>query len=126
MTSGSTRRTAGYEIMIQHDFAKNGDCNSVATATFGGTNGVPVQSWHLCTFGTTMAWKLGTGEGANKQSVQSGTLDLLAMLNWLVDHGYMAQGTGLSLPGYGWEVASTGGVDELFQVSDFSFNATMK
>jgi hypothetical protein len=112
--------------MIQHDFARNGDCDSVATTTFGGSGGVPAQSWHLCTFGTTMAWKLGTGEGTNRQSEQTGSIDMLAMLNWLIDHGYMPSGTGLSLVGYGWEVASTGGVNETFQVSNFSYNATTR
>lgn len=47
------------EVMIQYDFANNGECDPVATVTFGGSDGVPVQPWHLCTFGTTLDWNWG-------------------------------------------------------------------
>ncbi len=107
---------AGAEIMIQHDFARNGACTGVATATFGGSGGVPVKSWYLCTFGTNcMAWKLHEAD-----MVQSGSVDLLAMLNWLVDHGYLPNPSLLMMIGYGWEICSTGGVDETFNVTGYS------
>jgi hypothetical protein len=110
---------ATFEVMIQHDFANNGACTAVATASFGGSGGVPVQNWDLCQFGSELVWKL---TGGNEQS---GTVDILAMLNWLVTHGYLPQDTGLFSIGYGWEICSTGGQNETFQVSNFSITPTL-
>ncbi len=114
----STSATTPNEVMIQHDFANNGPCTAVATATFGGSGGVPVQKWNLCHYGTELIWKL---TGGNEQS---GSVDILAMLNWLVARGYLPKNSGLSLIGYGWEICSTGGQNETFQVSNFSVTAT--
>jgi len=105
------------EVMIQHDFANNGPCTAKASATFGGSDGVPVQKWNLCQFGSELVWKL---TGANERS---GTVDILAMLNWLVAHRYLGKDTGLFSIGYGWEICSTGGRNENFQVSSFSITA---
>jgi hypothetical protein len=99
------------EIMIQHDFANNGACGPDATATFNG------QNWYLCTFGSMIAWKLRGNE-------QSGTVDILAMLTWLEDHGYISKSSELSLIGYGWEIASTGSRPETFAVSNYSITAS--
>jgi hypothetical protein len=107
------------EIMIQHDFANNGACAPVATVRFGGSNGVPSQPWHLCDFGTEKVWKLGTDDN-HKISEQSGSVDIKAMLTWLEDHGYIQQNSTIGDIGYGWEICSTGGVDENFQVTGFS------
>ena len=130
------------EVMIQYDFAGNGDCTPVATAQFGGSDGVPVQTWHLCDFtspgdsGQTLDWKLGAGEGSEKQSESGGSFDLLAMTEWLETHTAPA---GQQLSGYttylppastwtaisnGWEVASTGGVPETYTMNNYSL--TMK
>jgi hypothetical protein len=107
------------EVMIQHDFANNGACTAVATATFGGSNGVPEQNWDLCQFGTELVWKL---TGGNEQS---GSVDILAMLTWLVNNGYLPSDAGLWSIGYGWEICSTGGVNENFQVSSFSLTTSL-
>jgi hypothetical protein len=112
-----------HEVMIQHDFANNGACDTLETADFGGSGGVPVQHWHLCKYGSELIWKLGADE-QNKVSQQSGTVDILAMLTWLVDHGYLPAGTGLWLIGYGWEICSTGGANESFLVKGFSISPT--
>ena len=107
---------ASDEVMIQHDFAGNGACTTLATAAFGGHGGVPVRKWHLCRYGSELIWKLTRNE-------QSGSVDILSMLTWLVNHGYLRAGTGLWLIGYGWEICSTGGVNENFQVSSFSIRS---
>ena len=114
--AGST--CASYEVMIQHDFAGNGACGTLATASFGGSGGVPVQTWKLCKYGSEVIWKLTRDE-------QSGSVDILSMLRWLVNHRYLPSGTGLWEIGYGWEICSTGGVDENFQVSGFSTTPTL-
>jgi hypothetical protein len=120
--AGST--CSSHEVMIQHDFANNGDCADLATATFGGSGGVPVRDWHLCQYGSQLIWKLGADE-QHKESEQTGSVDILSMLMWLVDHGYLPSGTGLWLIGYGWEICSTGGEDEDFQVKSFSMTPTL-
>ena len=107
----------GNEVMIQHDFAHNGPCPAVATATFGGSGGVPVQQWNLCKYGSELIWKL---TGGNEQS---GRVDILAMLSWLVNHGYLPKGSGLTDISYGFEICSTGGKPETFTVSKFSISA---
>jgi hypothetical protein len=111
------------EVMIQHDFANNGACTTAATATFGGSYGVPVQNWHLCRFGSEQVWKLGVSD-ARKINEQSGSVDILAMLTWMENHGDLPQGSTIGLLGYGWEIASTGGVDEDFQVSSFTLTTS--
>ncbi len=105
------------EVMIQHDIVNRGTCPVAATAVFGGSGGVPVQHWNLCKYGTELIWQLsGTGE-------KSGTVDVLAMLTWLVSHRYLPKGSGLTDISYGFEICSTGGKPERFMVSKFSISA---
>jgi hypothetical protein len=112
------------EVMIQYDFANNDDCTPVATATFGGSNGVPVQNWHLCDFGTTLDWKLGSGEGAAKHSEHSGSIDILAMIKWLESNRYLPAGSTWTVLSDGWEICSTGGQNETFKLSSYSVTAS--
>jgi hypothetical protein len=108
----------GNEVMIQHDIVNRGTCQAAATATFGGSGGVPVQSWNLCVYGSELIWQLtGTGE-------QSGRVDILAMLTWLENKGYLPKASGLTDISYGFEICSTGGRAETFAVSGFSITAT--
>jgi hypothetical protein len=111
--------SASNEVMIQHDFAGNGPCTAVARATFGGSGGVPVQKWYLCKFGSELIWKL-TG------SEHTGSINMLAMLTWLENHGFLPQHSGLLLAGYGWEICSTGGIQEKFNITHFSLVASRK
>jgi hypothetical protein len=116
--------TSGGEVMIQHDFAGNGDCSTSATGvTFGGPNGVPTQQWHFCKYGSELIWKLGVDEN-HKVNQQTGSVDLLGMLTWLVNHGYLPQNTTISLLGYGWEICSTGGQPETFTVDRFTIHGS--
>ena len=112
----------GDEVMILHDFTSSGPCTSVATHTFGGSNGVPLQSWHLCVFGSERVWKLGTDD-AHLQNEQSGSVDILSMLTWMEDNGYLPQNSTVTDMSMGFEVCSTGGKPEAFEVSRFSINA---
>jgi hypothetical protein len=107
------------EVMIQHDFADNGACDAVATASFGGSNGVPVQTWHLCKFGSEQVWKLGVNDNS-KVNEPSGSVDILGMLTWMENHGDLPAKSTIGLLGYGWEICSTGGKNETFQENGFS------
>lgn len=117
-----------YEVMIQHDFVGNGPCDYVAVTTFGGSNGVPSRLWGLCTYGSVLIWKLaapGSTVGSSKTVNQSsGTVDIKAMLRWLVDHGYVDPKPTITNVSYGWEICSTNGVKKTFKVSDYSLTAT--
>jgi hypothetical protein len=109
------------EVMIQHDMVnRGGPCSPVVkTVMFGGKGGVPVQSWNLCKYNSEIIWQVaGTG---GVYGFHSGSVDILAMLNWLVDNGHLPQGSALDNGlGYGFEICSTGGVDEDFEVTSFS------
>jgi hypothetical protein len=107
----------GNEVMIQHDIVNRGNCPIVATASFGGSGGVPVQGWNFCKYGSELIWQLaGKGE-------QSGTVNILAMLDWLVSHGYLPHKSGLTDISYGFEICSTAGRPETFTVSRFTISA---
>lgn len=117
-----------YEVMIQHDFVGNGPCDYVAVATFGGSKGVPSKLWGLCTYGPVLIWKLaapgstvGSDETVNEPS---GSVDIKAMIAWLVKHDYVSAGPAITNVSYGWEIASTNGVKQRFKVSGYSLTAT--
>jgi hypothetical protein len=105
------------EVMIQHDFAGNGPCPSAATATFGGSGGVPVRSWHLCKYGSELIWKLTGG------NTRSSSVNILAMLTWLENHGDLPHSSSLTDISYGFEICSTGGKQETFTLSGFTIKA---
>jgi hypothetical protein len=117
------------EVMIQTDFAGdslrprcdvNGDV--ITTQTFGGTNGVPVQRWNLCQFGSEVIWQPPTGTNYSSDKV-----DVMAMLTWLEKNGggkYLPANPTLTAISFGFEICSTGGQDQSFKVNNFSFIAT--
>jgi hypothetical protein len=113
------------EVMIQHDMVnRGGPCGPVlATATFGGHGGVPVQSWNLCQYGSELIWQV-PGSGS-RYGEQSSSVDILAMLDWLVNNGgYLPHGSSLTAIGYGFEICSTGAADENFRVTSFSITSS--
>jgi hypothetical protein len=109
------------EVMIWHDQVNRGTCGGatkMATATFGGSNGVPQQNWTLCKWGgSELIWYLTSG------NEQSGTVDILSMLTWLESHGYVPANSGLNQIDYGFEICSTTGA-ETFTVSQFSIKSS--
>jgi hypothetical protein len=115
---------AGTEIMIQHDFSPlrprcSADAGDPVQATVGftepGTS--TTQDWDFCQYGGERIWQFHSG------SEQSGSVDIGAMLTWLMDHGHLPHDSKLGLVGYGFEICSTGGRDEDFQVSRYSLTA---
>jgi hypothetical protein len=100
------------EIMIWTDTVARGTCGGAVPQASGVLFGG--QSWNLCKWGSSeLIWYLA---GANEQS---GTVDILAMMNWLVSNGYLPGGTGLNQVDYGFEICSTGGLPENFSVSSY-------
>jgi hypothetical protein len=117
------------EVMIQVAFTGdklrprcdvNGDV--INTVTFGGTGGVPARRWNLCVFDSEMIWQPATGT-----NYSSGRVDVMAMLSWLENHGdgkYLPANPTLTAVSFGFEICSTGGRNQTFQVNNFSFVAT--
>jgi hypothetical protein len=108
------------EVMIWNDQVNRGTCGGAtvkATASFGGSSGVPQQNWTLCKNGSELIWYLTSG------NEQSGTVDVLSMLTWLESHGYLPAGSGLNQIDYGFEICSTPSL-ETFTVSQFSIKSS--
>jgi hypothetical protein len=116
------------EVMIQTDFA--GDSlrprcdvlhDVITTQTFGGTEGVPVQRWNLCKFGSEIIWQPPTGT-----NYSSGKVNVMAMLTWLETHGggkYLPAKPTLTAISFGFEICSTASRNQTFRVNNFSFTA---
>lgn len=119
-----------YEMMIQHDIVNRGAiCGNAVQATFGGTALgspdvlIPEQEWQLC------AYRTGSSYGpeliwspVSNPNQTSGTVDILSMVLWCINNGYIPADPDISLGafGYGFEICSTGGVDEVFSVTSLS------
>ncbi len=111
------------EIMIHHDLARFSTYDSTPLAKgvkFGGSDGVPVQSWDLHKYGSSeYVWQ----PAGNAWNEQSGSVDILGMLQWMMNNGYLPKSSTLTSVGYGFEIASTGGLNENFQVNAYSITA---
>jgi hypothetical protein len=111
------------EVMIQTDFAGDSlrprcdaDGDVITTQAFGGVK------WNLCQFGSELIWQPPTGT-----NYPSGKVDVMAMLTWLEKNGggkYLPANPTLTAISFGFEICSTGGQDQSFQVNNFSFIAT--
>jgi hypothetical protein len=84
----------------------------VATTTFSGA------TWDL--------WQTGHGYWAfvRQGNASSGTVDLLAGLQYLESRGALAATDKLWQVNFGWEICSTAGAPETFTVSNYSVNST--
>jgi hypothetical protein len=100
------------EVMIWVDTINRGTVggasNTGHTGTFCGDS-----TWQLWRNGGELIWYHPT-------NMQSGTVCPVAMLQDLQSAGYLPGNAGISQFEFGWEIASTGGVDETFQVSSYS------
>lgn len=102
-----------HEIMIWVDNANRGTggATQIGTGTFGG------QKWTLLQYhGGEVIWSLTSNE-------QSGTVDILALLQHLQAQGLASSAAAISQIDFGFEICSTGGVPETFSVSRYSLTA---
>ena len=151
-TSSTTVSDVGYdiwmnnwanEIMLQHQLINTPACTTFAThvvatnVSFGGSNGVPTQTWNLCQFGNEgsgsveLVWQI-TGPGGSKNfGVSSSSVDIYSMLKWLEGNAacYSSSGAGsVCLPvrstftqtAYGFEISGTGGLSRQFMVKNWT------
>ena len=57
---------------------------------------------------------------------RSATVDILEALNWLIQKGHIPANTTIGQVNFGFEICSTGGVAETFEVLDYSLTAVPK
>lgn len=125
-TSTSSGNAFSQEMMIWTDTINRGICGGAtpvaSNVSFGGSNGVPVESWNLCRngpagSGSEYIWYLpGTQD-------HGGHADVYAMLRWMISHGYYSSGTGLNQLDETFEICSTGGQPETFSASGLSITS---
>ena len=102
-----------YEVMIWNDnYGQDlSDDTDLGPVTIGGQN-----------FEVYRNGPGGSGEElivSLKSNEQSGSIDILTTLKWLEGKGYLPSGATLTSIDYGWEIASTGGQPETYQLSSF-------
>jgi Glycosyl hydrolase family 12 len=54
----------------------------------------------------------------------SGTINILAALDWLGSNGYTPAGSGLNQIDFGWEICSTGGTAKTFSLTQYSIESS--
>lgn len=75
--------------------------------------------------GTTYElWNGGDTISFVMSNEQSGTVNILAVLNWLQSNGYVSSTADLGQVDFGWEICSTGGVSETFSISNYTLEDT--
>jgi len=106
------------EIMIWVDDQRTTTPNGtdLGTATFGGQE---FQIWDSVAKG-----QKGTISFLLEGNETSGTVDLLSMLDYLADNGFIPADTGVNLVDFGWEICSTGGQPETFTMSRFDITSS--
>jgi len=123
----------GAEVMIQNQVVNRSACTQYMTVlatnlTFGGSYGVPTNTWNLCRNGgagseLVFQWVPPQSTSTNF-GVSSGTVDIYGMLSYLGTNGYLASSSTITAIQYGFEIGSTGGVAENFYVDAFSLTAS--
>jgi hypothetical protein len=106
------------EVMVWVDNVGRGSGGATqrATATIAG------QTWTLYSYGSgELIWSLGAPGHFAQQP--SGTVNLQALLQWLVAHGYESPSSAIGQIDFGWEICSTGGTSRTFAVSDYRIHA---
>ena len=123
----------GNEVMIQNQVVNRSACTQYMTVlatnlTFGGSNGVPTNSWNLCRNGgagseLVFQWAPPLSTSTNF-GVSSGTVDIYGMLQYLMNNGYLPTTSTITAIQYGFEIGSTGGVAENFYMDAFSLTTS--
>jgi hypothetical protein len=109
--------TSSGEIMIWVDTTTARGSGGAAQVDTGTLGGLPFTFYVYGGTGGLPIIKLNTNQS-------SGTIDVLAALHWLQSKGYVASNATLSQVNFGWEICSTGGVAETFDITSYSLTAT--
>jgi hypothetical protein len=105
----------GSELVWQLDQPALTLCNATSPRTNG--SGFTQDEANAPGFLNNESVNVGTG---SVYGITRGSVDVLAMLTWLTNNGYLPTDSTLTQLEYGFEIASTGGVNEKFQVTRWS------
>jgi len=116
-----TNNNSGHpgEIMVWVDNSERGSggATQVGTATIAG------QAWTIYQYGDgELIWSLGAPDTFAQQG--SGTVDLLAILKESIRQGFTSPSATLGQINAGWEICSTGGIDETFSLSRYQLTGS--
>lgn len=123
-TSGNSGTNYDYEMMVWTNQIARGTCGGATVltrATFGS------QTFTLCRNGpagptSEYIWYLSDSSG-NPVNETSSSIDIYAMLQWMINNGYYPSSYGLNQVTVGSEVCSTGGVPETITLSKWTLTA---
>jgi hypothetical protein len=117
--AGAAGHNYAQEIMIWVDnHGQRPSGSEVGTASI---DGVTYNLWHSA---KRRARGHNTVSLVLPDNETSGTVNILAALNWLMSNGYVPSGSGLSQIDFGWEICSTGGVPRTFSLTGYSITSS--
>ncbi len=89
--------------------------NEIASYT---NDGITYQVWGSA--GNSGGYVDGTISFLPNKKLATGSVDLLAMFNWMISQKYVPATSGLTAIGFGFEMCSTGGVPMTFRTTNFT------
>ena len=99
----------GKQIEIQHYVEKETTCNGTTpvktSIQFGGSYGVPTNSWDLCYTGSMYYWQI-VGSGSS-WGFTSGSMELVSMIKYLETNGYLPTSSTINDARYGFMIYTT-------------------
>ncbi len=112
----------GNTVEIQHDIVNESQCNGTTpvktSIQFGGSYGVPTNSWDLCYNGSFYYWQI-VGSGSS-WGFSSGSVELISMLKYLETNGYLPSSSTISDVLYGFMIYTTTSTQETFTLNSYS------
>lgn len=109
--------TSSGEVMIWVDTTDNRGSGGAAKLGTGTIGGIPMTYYNYQ--GGLPIIKLNTNQ-------RSGTINIMDGLHFFQQVGAVASNASISQLNFGWEICSTGGVPETFQVTNYSLTMTPK
>ena len=110
----------GTEVMIWTDTEKQRPAGSeVGTYTIGGAT---YNFWSRP--GTKNGYPRGPFSFVLTQNQPSGSVNILAVLQWLINNNHIPASSGLTDVEFGFELCSTGGVPQTFSVNNYTLTTS--
>ncbi len=113
----------GNTVEIQHDVVNESQCNGTTPVKtgiqFGGSYGVPTNSWDLCYNGSFYYWQWPKGS-SNTYGESSGSVEIIAMLKYLETNGYLPSSSTITVIYYGFGIYTTTSTQETFTLNSLS------
>ena len=112
----------GKQIEIQHYVEKETTCNGTTpvktSIQFGGSYGVPTNSWDLCYTGSMYYWQI-VGSGSS-WGFTSGSMELVSMIKYLETNGYLPTSSTINDVRYGFMIYTTTSTQETFTLNNLT------